>query len=407
MRLPRGLVLPLLLASLTPGLALGQTPPAATPAPAPVTADAPAQGGLIYVLNSGEANILVLDAATREELRRIPVLREVHHLALTPDGKTLMIGDSGANEMLFLDPATGELVKREPLSNPYHLGFSPDGKRLVITSLRRDQVDIYGWDGQALALEARLRMPDMPSHIAFSPDSKLAYVTLQGNNLLTAIDLQTREPVWKLDVGPQPAGVIWHEGKLLVGIMGRDYMAVVDPQTRQVERRIKVGRGAHAIFPAPPRDGKPGLLYVTSRVDSRITVLDPATLETVKVLDVPGGPDCVSFDPQGRLWVTQRWIGRIAVVDPETGALDSQPVGRSPHGILFEPATAAVPVATNAPAAPAAPGAQPGGGAGLVTPAAAAERPAPGPSAPEDAAPATPPPAAPAPSRRLFAPRGH
>ncbi|MFD1108999.1 YncE family protein, partial [Pseudoroseomonas ludipueritiae] len=376
MRLPRGFVLPLLLATLAPSLALGQTAPAAMPAPdAPAgpaaTEPAPAPNGLVYVLNSGEANILVLDAATREEVRRIPVLREVHHLALTPDGSTLMIGDSGANEMLFLNPATGEMVKREPLSNPYHLGFSPDGKHLVITSLRRDQVDIYGWDGQALTLQARLRMPDMPSHIAFSPDSKLAYVTLQGNNLLTAIDLQTQEPVWKLDVGPQPAGVTWHEGKLLVGIMGRDYVAVVNPESRQVERRIKVGRGAHAIFPAPPKEGRPGLLYVTSRVDSRITVLDPATLETIKVLDVPGGPDCVSFDLQGRLWVTQRWIGRVAMVDPETGTLENQPVGRSPHGVLFQPVATPVPVAASAPTTSPAPI----GGVSLVAPAAAAEAP--------------------------------
>jgi DNA-binding beta-propeller fold protein YncE len=409
MRLPCGLVVSLVLAALAPGLALGQTAPAAAPGtgtppaaaaglPAPAPATTP--GGLVYVLNSGEANILVLDAATREELRRIPVLREVHHLALTPDGSMLMIGDSGANEMLFLDPATGEMVRREPLSNPYHLGFSPDGRRLVITSLRRDQVDIYGWDGKALALETRLRLPDMPSHMAFSPDSKTAYVTLQGNNLLTAINLDTREPAWTLDVGPQPAGVIWHQGKLLVGIMGRDYVAVVNPETHQVERRIKVGRGAHAIFPAPPKDGKPGLLYVTSRVDSRITVLDPGTLEIVKVLDVPGGPDCVSFDPQGKLWVTQRWIGRIALVDPDTGALEGQPVGRSPHGILFEPTATPVPVAASLPAVPAVPPAS--GGVGLVAPAAAAEAP---PPAAHDAAPAAP--ATPAPGRRLFAPRTH
>src|SRR4051812_43450721 len=111
MRLPRGLVLPLLLTMLAPGLALGQPTSATTPSPAVPAAAAPTQNGLVYVLNSGEANILVLDAATREEVRRIPVLREVHHLALTPDGGTLMIGDSGANEMLFINPTTGEMVK--------------------------------------------------------------------------------------------------------------------------------------------------------------------------------------------------------------------------------------------------------------------------------------------------------
>jgi len=339
MRLPRALVL------LAPLLA------AATALP--LRAETAQPNGLVYVLNSGEANILVLDGATRQEVRRIPVLREVHHLALTPDGKTLLVGDSGANEMLFIDPRTGEMVKREALSNPYHLGFSPDGKALVITSLRRDQVDIYGWDGEKLTLTNRLRLPDMPSHMAFSPDSKFAYITLQGTRSLTAIELSTGKPVWDLNVGPQPAGVIWHNGKLLVGIMGSDYVAVVDPATQQIERRIRVGRGAHALFPGPARGDKPGLLYVTSRVDSRITVLDPASLDIVKVLDVPGGPDCVSFDPAGRMWVTQRWLGRIALVDPDSGVVESQHVGRSPHGILFEPTAAATPVAMG-PAVPVA-----------------------------------------------------
>ena len=65
---------------------------------------------LVFVLNSGEANIQILDGRSREEIRRIPVLREVHHLTLTPDRSQILVGDSGGNEMLFLDPATGEVV---------------------------------------------------------------------------------------------------------------------------------------------------------------------------------------------------------------------------------------------------------------------------------------------------------
>jgi DNA-binding beta-propeller fold protein YncE len=292
----------------------------------------PAEGqGLVYVLNSGDANIQVLDASTRQQKSRIPVLREVHHLALTPDGSTLMVGDSGANEMLFINPATGELLKRETLSNPYHLGFSPDGRTLTITSLRRDQVDIYRWDGQALQLAKRLDMPDMPSHLAYRPDNKVVYVTLQASGTVVAISLETLEPLWTADVGPEPAGIIWHKDRLLVGIMGSDHVAVLDPAMQAVERRVSVGRGAHALFPAP--DGK--TIYVTSRVDSRITLLDPDSFEATRTLNVPGGPDCVTFDPQGRLWVTLRWKGRIGIVDPVTGAMETQRVGRSPHGILF------------------------------------------------------------------------
>ncbi len=290
-----------------------------------------ARANLVYVLNSADASISVVDSISREEVRRIPVLREVHHLILTPDRRELMVGDSGGNELLFLDPATAEVTRRERFSNPYHMEHSPDGRYLVVTSLRRDQVDIY--EAGSRTLLARLKVPDKPSHLAFSPDSRFVYVTLQGARRLMAIDLAERKPVWSVEVGSQPAGVIWNNGRLLVGVMGSDYVAVVNPAEARLERTVFVGRGAHTIFPGP--DGR--ALYVTSRVDSRITVLDPQTLEPKARWDIPGGPDCIAFDPEGRLWVTLRWIAKIAVVDTATGQAETIPVGRSPHGIFVQP----------------------------------------------------------------------
>jgi DNA-binding beta-propeller fold protein YncE len=292
-----------------------------------------AHADLLYVLNSGDANIQVLDARTGQDAARpIPVLREAHHLVLSPDRSLLLIGDSGGNEVFIVRPGTGEVIRRERVSNPYHLDFTPDGRRLVITSLRRNQVDIYGWDGAALTLQHRLRMPDKPSHLAFSPDGAVVYVTLQGSRGLAAIEVATGRHLWTLDVGPEPAGVLWHRGRLLVGIMGRDHVAVVDPDARTVERTITIGRGAHALFLSP--DG--GTIYATSRVDSRITAIDAATLAVRAAWDFPGaGPDCLSFDGDGRVWATLRWTGRVVRLDPETGETVIHRVGRSPHGILF------------------------------------------------------------------------
>jgi DNA-binding beta-propeller fold protein YncE len=296
----------------------------------------------------------VIESSTREVVRRIPVLREVHHLIPTLDGRELIVGDSVANELVFLDPATAEVTRREKLSNPYHLEHSPDGRFLVITSLRRDQVDIY--DAATRSLLARLKVPDKPSHLAYSPDSRIAYVTLQGARGLMAIDLDERRPLWTAVVGAQPAGVIWHRGRLLVGIMGADHVAVVNPADGKVERTVPVGRGAHTIFPSP--DGR--VLYITSRVDSRITALDAETLEPTARWDIPGGPDCISFDPQGRVWATLRWIARVAVLDPANGGVETIPVGRSPHGIFVHPRAEPLPplpiTGAAAPAAAAEPG---------------------------------------------------
>lgn len=282
---------------------------------------------LAFVLNSGDASVSVIDADRLVELRRVPMLREPHHMALTPDRKYLLVGDTTANEVMFLDPATGEVRRRLTMSDPYQLTFSPDGKWLTVAALARNQLDIY--DAATLTLTNRLAMPSMPSHLNYSADSSVVYVSLQGSDSLAAVEVRTGKVLWKAKVGSTPAGVLWHDGKLLVGIMGSDHVAVVDPADGRVERRIRTGRGAHVLFVPPDRKA----IYVSNRVDGTVTILDPATLEPRRSFKIPGGPDDMVFAPDGRIWVSRRWAQAVAVIDPVSGQTQTIPVGRSPHGI--------------------------------------------------------------------------
>ena len=301
--------------------------PPAQPAPRPRAAASRKAPGLAFVINSNDASISLFNVATQQELRRIPMEREPHHMALTPDHRSLVVGDTAANEMVFLDPLTGDVQRRVAVSDPYQFGYSPDGKWLVVNGLARNQVDIL--DAATMRLASRVHVASMPSHENFSPDSSTVYVSLQGSNSLAAIDVPSGKVIWQSNVGPTPAGVLWHRGKLLVGVMGADYVAVVDPATGHVERRIKTARGAHVLFVSP--DGK--LIYVSNRVDGSIVALDADTLSEVRRFRIKGGPDDMDFAPDGKIWVTLRWAQSVAVVDPRTGDFDRLPAGRSPHGI--------------------------------------------------------------------------
>jgi DNA-binding beta-propeller fold protein YncE len=285
--------------------------------------------GLAFVLNSGGASISVVDMNTERELRRIPVLREPHHLALSPNGRELLVGDTVGNEMLFLDPGTGNVIRRMPIADPYQLGFSPNGKWLTVNGLARNQVDVY--DAASMKLVKRFPLASMPSHLAYSPDSSVVYVSLQGTDRLAAIDLTRMVILWNAVVGKTPAGVLWHDDKVLVADMGSDDIAVVDPVDGKVERRIRVGKGAHQMFLSP--DGK--IIWVNARVAGTTTALDARTLAILRVYKIPGGPDCIDFAPDGKLWITRRWAEKVAVLDPATGAYQTINVGRSPHGIFL------------------------------------------------------------------------
>jgi YVTN family beta-propeller protein len=290
-----------------------------------------AASGLAYIINSGGASISLVDMSSLKEMGRIPLLREPHHCALSPDGKSLLVGDTVGNEMLFFDPLTAALQKRMPVPDPYQLGFSPNGKFLVVNGLARNQVDVY--NAASMQLLKRFPIASMPSHLDYAPDSSRVFVSLQGSDSMVAIDLNRLTVAWTAKVGKTPAGVLWHNGKVLVADMGTDYVAVVDPADGHVTERIHTGKGAHNLFVSP--DHK--VIWVNNRVGGTTTSLDASTLAPIRSYAIAGGPDDIAFAPDGKLWITRRFAEKVAVLDPKTGEYETVDVGRSPHGLFLSP----------------------------------------------------------------------
>ncbi len=281
----------------------------------------------VFVVNSNDATVDMIDLATHQITKTIPLLREPHHLVLSPDHKSLVVGDTTGNALFFLDPRSGDIQRKITVSDPYQLQYSPNAKYLTTAGLARNQIDIY--DANTYALLHRVPARSMPSHIAYTPDSSVVFVSLQGTNALIAIRTADGAVLWNKKVGRTPAGVFWNKGKILVGIMGDAHIAVVDPATGRVERTIPTGRGAHTMF----YNLDHSLIYATNRVDGTITVLDPTTLAVKRSLSVPGGPDDLDFAPDGKIWAALRFAQSVGVIDPQTGAVERIAVGRSPHGI--------------------------------------------------------------------------
>jgi DNA-binding beta-propeller fold protein YncE len=284
---------------------------------------------LAFIANSGDATVSIIDIATQKELRRIPMLREPDHLGPTPNRKELVVADDAGNKMFFLDPTTGEVLRQVAVADPYQFQFSPDEKFLVVNGLARNQIDIY--DPVSMQLVKRFPAPSLPSHLTFSPDSSMVYSTLQGSNNVIAINLKTMAPVWTAPVGSLPAGILWVNGKLIVGVMGEDCVAVMNPADGKVEQKIHTAKGAHNIFFSPDKTR----LYVTNRVAGEIVALDTASLKEVGRWHIPSGPDDIAFTRTGKLWITERWGQKVAILDPVTNQVEEISVGRSPHGIYL------------------------------------------------------------------------
>ncbi len=96
----------------------------------------------VFVLNSLQADISVIDPVNWTETARIATGKEPHHLYLTPDEKSLIVANALGDSLTFVDPATAQVQRTvRGIVDPYHLRFSPDMQWLVTAANRLNHVD--------------------------------------------------------------------------------------------------------------------------------------------------------------------------------------------------------------------------------------------------------------------------
>ena len=295
-----------------------------------------AQAHPVFVLNSRDASVSVIDPVTWQETRRIPTGKEPHHFYLTPDEKSLVVANALGDSLTFVDPRTAEVQKVvRGVLDPYQLRFSPDMKWFVTAANRLNHVDIYRWDGQSPALAKRVSTGKTPSHLWIDSTSRTIYSTMQDSDELVAIDLATQAIKWRIPTGPMPADIFGtpDDKLLLVGLTGGDGVEVYDVTGKApvLLRKIKTGDGAHAFRSAGDRRH----VFVSNRVANTVSKIDHQALSVIESYKVPGGPDCMDVSADGKtLLVTSRWARKLTLVDLDSRKVSRQVlVGRSPHGV--------------------------------------------------------------------------
>ena len=259
------------------------------------------QAKTLYVANRLSNDVSVIDLQSGQEIKRLAAGRGASYLALSPDGEriycTHVYPAIGAHrtppesEITVISTATQRVVERLPLHNVagvFHVAFSGDGRLGVAAELRpKNLVPLahveHGWVfGNSLTLfgpdaggvvEVPIDELDRyfarPWGIAIAPDKSLLFVTTDGSDSITVIDIP----------------------RLLEFVRAnrRSFANDLSASANYVVARIPVGHNPRGIVLSP--DGKQ--LYVSNRLDDNIGVIDTATYKVVSTIDL-GGPKTVT-----------------------------------------------------------------------------------------------------------------
>ena len=133
--------------------------------------DVSADGKTIWSAHSRDGGVSVIDVATRKVLHTIEAgTKRSNRIKLTADGKFALVSDLEAGDLVVLDTATRKEAKR------IALGRAPEG-------------------------------------ILIPAGSPVAYVAVNGDNHVAAVDLKTWQVTKKIAAGTGPDGLGWVAGR--------------------------------------------------------------------------------------------------------------------------------------------------------------------------------------------------
>lgn len=257
-------------------------------------------GASLVVSNNGVGtqSLQVVNPATgavRQQLNYARPASLFRGLAFTPEGSTLFASGGGDEQVHQYRVLGGQLFETTPIRLPrtnasgapinlYPAGLAAtaDRRRLVVADLLGDAISVVSLgDGKVATVPAGHR----PVAVAVTPDGGTAWVSDQGADTVTAIDLTKPQPVAVavVRVGTHPAGLVLNgaTGRLYVAAADSDQIAVVDTVGRTLIETISV---------APYRDAQVGstpvalalsadrrTLYVAEAGNNDVDVLDLAT----------------------------------------------------------------------------------------------------------------------------------
>lgn len=230
------------------------------------------------------SNVSIVDTATRTILRRIEVPGAVHHVAVSPNGRTAAVTHPSGNAITAID-----LVSLSPIATvptgalPNYAAYSADGGLLYVSNSGADTISVI--DTRSWNVTATIAVGDGPEHVAISPDGQRLVVNNVADGSLSVIDLAEQGVIATLPVGAAPHGVDFADDgtTVFVALTGEDSLAAIDLATG--------ARRSVMLAPAPYHLSAirgAGVLYVSSAAESRVWVIDAATLSATAEVAISG-----------------------------------------------------------------------------------------------------------------------
>lgn len=241
------------------------------------------------VAESGESKVSSFISIVHPQhghvMRRILVHGLTHHTAVSPDGKTAIAVHPATGDISIIGLEKFEVIKTLKTGElPNYAIFSPSGHRLYISNAQSATVSEINTDDWSVI--RNVSVGKEPEHMAIAADAIKLFVANVGDGTVTVVDLPQGNLTKTYQTGASPHGIdVSEDGRwLFVSSMGDGKLNRIDLTSNNM---VSIN-----LQPAPYHleyVDKVKKLYVSSRKESKIWVLNPETLLLVNTINIKKG----------------------------------------------------------------------------------------------------------------------
>lgn len=254
-----------------------------------------ADGTRLLVSSAKTPDAFLVDTKTGKTLKTFDIGPVLQGVAISPNGKWGLVVSAGKGTVSVINLDTEQLVKTIPVgrgpdhaavgSGPHNAIFTPDSALAYVTLQGGGGVAIL--DMHTLKLVDEFSVPglELPHNLVLSPDGKTLWIRGFAGHV-AAVDIKSHKVLAVIPVGPSHAGIdITADGRhVFTGGIGGKLVDVIDTHTFKVVKRIDVGTGPHGVRVSRNQHW----VYAAVTGTNKVAVIDAGTLKVVKQVPTDG-----------------------------------------------------------------------------------------------------------------------
>ncbi len=170
-----------------------------------------------FTTNIAAMSVSAIDVASRKVRATFPVGARIEGLAVSPNGREVWVGGNESHQVYVLNAETGAVQHTIPgFGMPYRIGITPDGKTAVVSDPGAEKIHLVDVAAHTvrsvIAVEARAGadgavVPSSPQGVTVSRDGTTAFVTLKAVGRVAVVDIASAKILGTLTVGEGSDGV--------------------------------------------------------------------------------------------------------------------------------------------------------------------------------------------------------